>query len=305
VTLDQKNKARAEFESARRRSSLRTFIAALRGRSNRLLSFDDVRAQLPTGEPRHVGLEPVALEDIVGCVDRCEDFDRSFLPKRPDSRGRWMGIALARLRGQRLPPVQLSRVGDAYFVIDGNHRVSVARTRGQRFIDAQVVEYPTRVAIETTLSSEQIRLKAEYARFLEHTNLDNVRPDQHVEFSVPGGYDSLEEHIRVHRYYLGLEKGRKIWWEQAVSSWYDNVYMPQVGAIRSCRLQRNFRGLTEADLYLRVMDHRYYLNKESGSDVGPEAAARDFGRRFGERGRHRFARDVWCRIRDITAGLSH
>ena len=167
---------------------------------------------------------------------------------------------------------------------DGNHRVSVARERGQEFIDAEVIELRTRVPLDDMVAPEQLLRKEEYADFLEHTELDRLRSDQHIEFSMLGRYKYLEDHIAVHRYFLGLERNAEIPWAEAVASWYDHVYLPVVNIIRQRRVLRHFPGLTEADLYLWIMDHRYYLSQEYGSDVGAETAASDFTVRFGRRG---------------------
>jgi hypothetical protein len=174
-------------------------------------------------------------------------------------------------------------VGDAYFVRDGNHRVSVALERGQEFIDAEIIEYRTRVPLNETIEPQQLLLKEEYAAFLERTGVDRLRADQDIEFTMLGRYKYVEDHIAVHRYFLGLERNTEVSSEEAVASWYDNVYIPVVSMIRQREVLRHFPGLTEADLYLWIMDHRYYLSQEYGSDVGAEAATTDFTGRFGRR----------------------
>ncbi|MEZ0346992.1 MAG: transcriptional regulator, partial [Thermus sp.] len=54
-----------------------------------------------------------------------------------------------------------------------------------------------------------------------------------------------------------------------------------VEAIRKLGLLAEFPGRTEADLYLWVMDHRYFLARELGVDLSPEEAARGYEARFG------------------------
>jgi hypothetical protein len=85
-------------------------------------------------------------EKIVGSVGRRRDFDRRFMPLRAAAGERWKRVDLAFHRDKVLPPVSLYKLGDAYFVEDGNHRVSVARYHGVPVVEADVTEFwPTRV----------------------------------------------------------------------------------------------------------------------------------------------------------------
>jgi hypothetical protein len=85
-----------------------------------------------------VGSRTVPIEQIRGSQERASDFDRDFNPLQNHTRDRWVSIAVARQRGKALPPVSLVQVGDLYFVLDGHHRISVARALGQRDIEARV-----------------------------------------------------------------------------------------------------------------------------------------------------------------------
>ncbi len=276
--------AQADFEHALLKGFLSEVASLLSRRPNELLSFDEVKTKLHVREQSYRGLQPVPMAKIVGSVNRYRDFDHRFLPTQTHTKDRWIHIDAIRLRDEELPPVELYKVGDVYFVRDGNHRVSVARERGQEFIDAEVIEYQVRVPLDETVTPEELLLKEEYAAFLEHTGLDRLRPDQHIEVTMLGRYKYLEDHIAVHRYFLGLERQVEVPWDEAVSSWYDRVYMPVVDIIGQRQVLHHFPGLTEADLYLWIMDHRYYLSRECGSDVGAEAATKDFTVRFGQRG---------------------
>jgi len=72
--------------------------------------------------------ETVAVRSIVG---KCGSFDAGFLPVCSWSAERWKRVYEAFLEGKPLPPVELYKVGGVYFIVDGNHRVSVARYRGR------------------------------------------------------------------------------------------------------------------------------------------------------------------------------
>ncbi len=98
--------------------------------------------------PRGIGTVPVAK--IVGSVGRTRDFDKAFLPTRASAATRWKRVDRAFYGAEELPPVRLFKVGDEYFVEDGNHRVSVARYQGVEMIDAEVVELLSRIAPESS-----------------------------------------------------------------------------------------------------------------------------------------------------------
>ncbi len=86
----------------------------------------------------YAGLQTVSIEQIKGTESKADEFDAGFNPIQERSRSRWMGVALQRLRGHDLPPVELIQVGDIYYVRDGHHRISVSRALGQSFIEAEV-----------------------------------------------------------------------------------------------------------------------------------------------------------------------
>ena len=135
----------ADFDRARRRAFFGRIAARLRRKCSRLLTFDEVR-QAHLAHNRHrLGLSDVEVSKIVGSVDRHEAFDRTFMPTKASLSERWKRVDRAFHRGVELPPVRLYKLGDAYFVEDGNHRVSVARYQGVEWIDAEVTEFHRRL----------------------------------------------------------------------------------------------------------------------------------------------------------------
>ena len=86
------------------------------------------------------GMRTVEVEKLTGSVRSYRDFDGSFLPLRVSMAHRWGRVDRAYHRGVELPAVSLYKIGDAYFVQDGNHRVSVAKYHKAAAIDAEVVE---------------------------------------------------------------------------------------------------------------------------------------------------------------------
>ena len=138
-----------DFTHARRRALLRRMKARVRKdlACNRLLSFDEVKGSLGAFNQVYLGMRVVPVEKIVGSVNRYEDFDRGFLPTKASLETRWKRIDRAFHRSEELPPVSLYKIGEKYFVVDGNHRVSVARYQGVESIDAEVIEIRSRMPI--------------------------------------------------------------------------------------------------------------------------------------------------------------
>jgi nucleotide-binding universal stress UspA family protein len=272
-----------DFQRARRRADVEEMMARLTGRSTSLLSYDEVRSKLSAVEGSTQRLQDVPLDAIVGSVDRYSDFTRTFLPRVDRDSERWARVKRAVTSMAGLPPIELYQLGEAYFVRDGHHRVSVARDLGATHIQAYVTPVHSRVALTADADVEQIVLKAEYAAFLEQTSLDRLRPGSDVSLSVPGKYTILKEHIAVHRYFMGLEQQREIPYEEAVAHWHNTVYLPVVEVIRDRGVLREFPGRTEADLYLWLSEHRSELEEHLGWRVSPEAAATSLSSRFSRR----------------------
>lgn len=245
-----------------------------------LLPFDWVRKRVGTKAWRYKGLQEVEVGKIVGSVNRYQDFDRAFLPRHGVS-PRLLQIEEAWRSGEILPPVKLYKIGEAYFVEDGHHRVAAARRAGAQFVDADVVEFVPLVPVSPTDTPRDILIKAEYAAFLDQTHLDRLRPDQEVLFSELGKYKVLLDHIAVHRYFLGIEQRRDVPYEEAVASWYDRMYWLLVDLFRRTEALVHFPGRTEADLYVWVSEHLYYLRESYGPNVDLEGVVRDYTRRFG------------------------
>jgi hypothetical protein len=270
-------RSRADFQAARSRAALNALKASLTGQRNALLRFAEVAEKLHIGGPIYRGVQTVPVSQIAGSMDRYRDFDRAFLPTSGKTKDRWHRINRAWYDDVSLPPILLYKVGEAYFVVDGHHRVSVACAQGQEFIDAEVRECAVRVPVTADLEPDQLEILGARVDFLERTALDRIRPDARTDVTILGGYDRLLEHIAVHRYFMGLEFQRDISDAEAVAHWHDAVYTPVAEVIRTSGLLDEFPGKTEADLYLWVMDHRHYLvSQGQGELVPPVEAAEEF-----------------------------
>lgn len=271
------SRVRSDFSRARFKAFLNGVWATLSGQPNRLLSYDEIKEKLHIGGPIYRGVQTVRVEQIAGSLNRYHQFDREFLPTQDDTSSRWMSVNRAFYQDVSLPPVVLYKVGQVYFVVDGHHRVSVAREQNQEFIDAEVRECATRVNITPDIKLEDLEILEDKVHFLERTALDYLRPGANIKLTVPDGFERILEHIAVHRYFMGLDLKRDITEQEAVTHWYDKVYLPIVQVIRESNVLDDFPGKTEGDLYLWVLDHQHYLAQTEGQPLQPPAeAARDF-----------------------------
>ena len=282
------------FDAARRAAVMNDLLRHVRGRPAELLSFGEVREGLGLRHLVDRGPQEVPLERIVGTLGRIREFNRAFLPRDEALRERWSDVEGLARGAPGFPPVDLYQVGDVFFVVDGHHRVSVARRLGAPTIEANVKEYLTTVPVGAQDSVEDIILKHGRADFLEATGLGPVDDDDY-RVTEAAGYERLLDHIRVHRYFRDLDLGREFGWEEAVASWRDLVYRPMIRRIEESAVMEGFPGRTATDLYLFVMDHLHYLRERYGGDeVAEEAAVADFHRRKPVSVLHRW----WRRFRD-------
>src|SRR5215216_7257070 len=269
--------ARTDFQRARFKAFMNRLWATLSGKPTTLLSYDEIKEKLHIGGPIYRGVKTVRVDQIAGSLNRYHEFDRVFLPKSDELAQRWQSVNRAFYQEISLPPVVLYKVGEVYFVVDGHHRVSVAREQGQIYIEAEVRECATRVNITPDVRLEDLENLGTKVNFLERTSLDSLRPDANIKVTIPDGFDRMLEHIAVHHYFMGLDWKRDISEEEAVMHWYDTVYMPVVQVIRDTNILKDFPGKTEGDLYLWVLDHQHYLAEEEGIPLqAPEVAARTF-----------------------------
>jgi hypothetical protein len=263
-----------DFDRARRKAFFKKVLGVITGQPSDLLSFEEVRRILRLANNYYRGLQYIPLDKIVGSVGRYRDFTKEFLPLTDEMRERWARVE-EQVKTGGLPPVELYKVGDVYFVRDGNHRVSIARANNSPDIEAYVWEFPTRVPLTPDMDVNDIILQEGRVTFFAQTRLDELRPDNHIEFTEPGRYRELLEHIDVHRYFMGEKAKHEIAYLDAVSSWYDTVYLPALKLIREQKILEKFPGRTEADLYIWLSRYLYQLGEryDEDRDNGADASA--------------------------------
>lgn len=284
------NQAIADFHRARRQAQLEQLIARLTGKSVSLLSYDEVAQQLKLGGGSDRGLQEIPLSAIVGSVGRYNDFTRNFLPRQDNDARRWAEVQIAVTGLAGLPPIEVYQIGQAYFVLDGNHRVSVARRLGATYIQAHVTEIRTKIPLTPDIQPDELIIKARYAHFLEETRLDRLRPEADLSVTVPGAYRLLQQQIDQLQQQLSHEQGAEIPYAEAVTAWYDSIYVPVVELIREQGMLQDFPGRTETDLYTWISRHREEVEQALGWSVSPEIVAASLVTQHSPKPQHLMAR---------------
>jgi nucleotide-binding universal stress UspA family protein len=271
------------FFDARRKADWELLLARLRGTSAELLPYEEVRRMLQASASSERGLRDIPLAAIVGSVGRYTEFTRNFLPRQDDDKNRWTRVKVAMEESHGLPPIEVYQIGQVYFVKDGNHRVSIAREMGATTIQAYVTEVHSKASLTPDVRPDDLILKAEYVEFLNHTHLDVLHPEAMLTVTAPGMYATLEAHIQMHRYYMGVDLQHDIGETEAITHWYDTVYLPVSDIIHRLDLLAAFPGRTETDLYLWLAEHRESLRESLGWDIPTATAAADLADHFSPR----------------------
>jgi hypothetical protein len=278
------NLAVADFNKARGRAAFSNILHLINPDKNKLLSFHDVKEILKPTNQVYMGAQTVPIKFIVGSEGRYRDFNRFFLPKTEHLRSRWVRVDEAHLKDIILPAIQLYEIGGVYFVRDGNHRVSVAKAQKVEFIDAEVISLASEVKIQPGMTTDQLKqaiITYEKNTFYEKTKFGELTGDMSLNFSTPGRYDEIYNHILGHKYYLNETIEEEIPFSEALVSWYEKVYSPAVTIIREQRLLANFPGRTEGDLYVWIVKHWDFLKKKYVGYSMADAAG-DFSRKYGQ-----------------------
>lgn len=268
------NTAVEDFKRARRSAAMQQMMARLTGKSADLLAYDDVCHAVKSSDEVKQGVYEIPLDAIVGSVGRYQDFTRAFWPKNDSDEERWVRVKTAVNEMVGMPPIDVYKVGDVYFVIDGNHRVSIARQLGSDSITARVTEVPLRVPLSPDDNPDELICKARYAEFLEKTNLDVLRPDADLLLTFCGQYFQLLDQIEAHAELLA-QKSEPVDQATAVCRWYDEVYQPVLRHIQAQGIMRLFPERTSADMYILFSERRAELETELGWEIEPETAVSD------------------------------
>jgi hypothetical protein len=271
------SQAGEDFTRARNKALLNDIQNFLNPDKRNLLSFHDVKKILKPRNEVYVGMQTVPIEKIVGSEGRYQDFDAHFLPRASNLRQRWERVDEAHLSDVVLPPIQLYEIGGLYFVRDGNHRVSVAKAQGVNYIDAEVISLQSEIKLRPGVTPETLMgavIKYEKRVFYAETAFGDLTDYWNLDFTTPGQYDVIYNHILVHKYFINENIPKEIPFNDALLSWYHNVYQPVMHVIKKNRLLRRFRGRTASDLYVWIIKQWDDLKKKYGLDYSLDEATR-------------------------------
>lgn len=275
----ERTRARYDFQKARTRAFFNEIFSSLFRKNNELFQFDEVKQLVSPHGMQYRGLQSIPIDKIVGSEGRYQDFDRDFMPISDTVQLRWENLDLASRQNVTLPPISVYKIGEFYFVRDGNHRVSVAKQRGQDFIDAEVVELYTKVPLEH-MTEKDLLIADSYHEFLNFTHIDRVVPRAEFKLTNPWGFYRLMEHVQTFHYLISEKEKKPIPWEEGVRRWYHELYAPVVKTIKQKRILKRFPGREAGDLYIWVMDHWHFL-KEKFGNIPIEDALDDYSAHFG------------------------
>ena len=241
-----------------------------------LISFSDIKKMLKPKNEVYKGMMVVPINQIVGSEGRYHDFDNRFFPKSMHLKSRWEHIDMAHIKDINLPPISLYELGGLYFVRDGNHRVSVARAKGIEFIDADVVSLQSEIHLKPGDNlAKMTRQVINYEKrvFYAETNFGDITDYWVLDFSVPGQYDVIYNHILTHKYYINMNKSDEISMETAILSWFNTVYLPVIKVIDRHHIMRLFRKRTKADMYVWVIKYWDELKQKFNADIPLDTVA--------------------------------
>lgn len=283
-----------DFRMARRRAALKNVFARISGRkeSEELLSFEEAHKILKGSERVYRGTQEIPVDAIIGSVGRYTDFTRGFLPKRTSDAERWAKVKVKMFHGGGVPPIEVFQIGEAYFVLDGNHRVSIARQTGQKTIPANITEIETKVPLTPDDKPDDLIVKAELTDFFIQTKLDNTRPDTPFAVTLPGQYRYLLRQISR------CQDDFQCDFIEAAERWHDEVFIPIIRSITESGLMRDFPNRTETDLYAWILRWREKIETSLGREIDLRVLAESFVEEISPHPSHIVAR-IQKKIRDI------
>lgn len=257
-----------DWNRARRKMLYQRVVCFFKQCSVDLLSFGEVRSRLHLVQKMDRGLQEIPLERIRGSVGRFDDFTSAFLPRKGNLQDRWERVDVA-MRAGKTPPIEVFQVGESYFVLDGNHRVSVARQLGLETIEAYVCEFPTPVSLSPEADIDEILIKSEQVDFLGRIGRAAPPAVREIVFTCPDCYGDLVDMIETYRQGLKETNENPVTFEDAVSAWCEEVYCPCLEIIQKNNLLARFSSRTEADLFIWAWKNNKILEEYTLEDEKP------------------------------------
>lgn len=262
--------AENDFIKARNKALFNEIQHFLNPEEASMISLKAVKNLIKTESETYMGMQVIPIDKIIGSEGRYKDFDNQFFPKRSIARERWEHVDEAVIQSIILPPIKVYELGGLYFVRDGNHRVSVAKTKGVEFIDAEVTSLQTEIRLSPVRTLQGMLkqiINYEKRNFYMETSFGDITEYWCLDFTTAGQYDTIYEHILTHKYFINQGKAEEISMEDAIKSWYETVYLPVATTIVKSRIMRYFRKNTVSDLYVFIIKFYDELKKKFGDDI--------------------------------------
>ena len=256
--------AEHHFQKARQQARRERFFAWLYGKDvPNLIPFEKISAEIQDMGEAEPELRQIPLERVMGSIGRYEEFTRHFLPLKDSLRERWVGVAVKAQEGG-WPPIQVYQVFDGYWVVDGNHRVAVARQMGNDTIEAYVTVIDEGDNVDTSRPLDELLVELGKRNFFNLTKLDESIPDHGIEISVPARYRVLSEQVLRFRKVLEEIDEKAVTVPQAAISWYEMVYAPTALLLEMSDMMQHVQNRTVADLFVWMFQHRKSLRQQHG-----------------------------------------
>ncbi|NNC92351.1 MAG: ParB N-terminal domain-containing protein [Acidimicrobiia bacterium] len=253
------------YTRARWQESWKRIAAMVRGQQPQtLIELDEVQGRLGLFQQSYVGVRPIPVDQIIGSVDKSRDFDKDFRPRTDRTRQRWEQLERTFPDGD-FPAIEVYKVDQTYYVIDGHHRVGISKVRKVEFIDAEITELHSPFELEPDVDIAAIIHLQQKQLFLQQSGLGLVRPDPRIECSRPVGYVQLLENLEVYGYHLQHGRGELLSREAVAADWYDTIYLKSVADIEEAGLTELLPHSPISDLYLWVHQRRQSLYPDRGS----------------------------------------
>lgn len=268
----------SDFAKARNKALFNEIQHFLKPEEAEMISFRDIKELLKPQNQTYIGMQVIPIEKIVGSEGRYKDFDNQFFPKNTFIKERWEHVDEAVIKDIILPPIKVYELGGLYFVRDGNHRVSVAKSKGVEFIDAEVVSLQSEIRLPPVRSlTGMIKeiISYEKRNFYFETSFGDITDYWCLDFSTTGQYDVIYNHILTHKYFINQNQEKEISIEDAITSWFNTVYLPVIHTIDKYKIMKYFKHRTKSDLYVWIIKYFDELKRKFGDNCSLEDAVFD------------------------------
>jgi hypothetical protein len=256
--------------------------------NNTLIDFNSVEKNLEHVHQRNLGIQQIPIDKIVGSIGRYADFTEGFRFHEDRISAKYEWIKRAMLDGRILPPIKVYQILDNYFVIDGHHRVTVAKSSmGAIEVDAEVIKIDFDIKLSPdkhynydTDQAKNFLIKLEEDAFQRETFLKNDILAHPMKVTDLTSFGKLYEEVKDFRKNYNSGEFAKKHIIFASYTWYETRFLPAIKIMMDEHVLDGFKNRTYTDLYLWIQQHKYFLSQQAGHDVGFDFTKHDFIQRY-------------------------